>query len=148
MASKKAEKKDKAGVVPCRINKKGQVELLLITARVNPNTWIFPVGTVDPGESKREAAARECAEESGYKVVTGPKITKLDIPRNGRTDHFTFYLAQVTGKAQSYEKDRKRKWVSPEEALNRVTPVFRQVAYTAVAKLAAHSGTWLKEWKE
>ena len=60
--------RQKAGVVAYRYKNENEVEILLITARSSPSTWIFPVGTVKSGESLQETAARECLEESGYVV--------------------------------------------------------------------------------
>ena len=57
--------------MPYRTNKSGEIEILIITARTNRHSWIFPVGHLDPNESLQGAAARECAEESGYEVIPG-----------------------------------------------------------------------------
>lgn len=57
-----------AGVIPYRIEEgRGPVYLVLHSATVrNPRArWEFPKGGIEPGETPREAAAREFREETG-----------------------------------------------------------------------------------
>lgn len=83
----------KAGVVVYHHKINGEIEVLLITARTNPQSWIFPVGTVDPGETLQETAARECEEESGYIVEVGPKLGMIDLDKGDSIDRLTFFVA-------------------------------------------------------
>ena len=50
----------------------GDSEILLIKRashmRTYPNAWVLPGGQIDPGETPREAAARELQEETGLQV--------------------------------------------------------------------------------
>jgi len=39
-----------------------------------PGYWEFPGGKCEPGESPEDAAARECAEETGMAVAVGPRV--------------------------------------------------------------------------
>jgi 8-oxo-dGTP pyrophosphatase MutT (NUDIX family) len=118
----------------------GTLEILLITARRHPDSWIFPVGTVDPGETLQQAAARECAEESGYTVEVGSLLAEIIVPKeadqtpaSGTVDsqHFTFFAAQLTGELSTYETDRQRRWVSLPQLLACIAPVFARVARAA-----------------
>lgn len=118
------EVKEKAGVVIHRKNEYGKVEVLLISARKFKGSWVFPVGTVEKGETLREAAARECAEESGYIVKTGKEIGSELIGENGSKNRFTFYSAETTGRETEYENDRERLWVKLDELKERIAPVF------------------------
>ena len=127
--------KQKAGVVTYRKNEKSEIEYLLITSRKFPGTWVFPVGTVENGESLQKAAARECLEESGYIVDVGDEINALEIEQKNNISQFTFFLATVTGETDDYKKDRKRKWVSANELLNTITDVFLPVAEEGVKVL-------------
>ena len=136
----------KAGVVAWRRTNNGTLEILLITARRYPNSWIFPVGTVDRGETLEQAAARECAEESGYTVETGPLVAKIELPQESpntkeigtsSSQHFTFFAAQVTGELSTYETDRQRRWVPLSQLAESISPAFAPVARAAVAILSA-----------
>jgi bis(5'-nucleosidyl)-tetraphosphatase len=57
-----------AGVVPFRLARGGNPSYLLIHSAMvrNPNArWEFPKGGIEPGETPRQAAAREFREETG-----------------------------------------------------------------------------------
>jgi ADP-ribose pyrophosphatase YjhB (NUDIX family) len=47
-------------------------------------TWSLPGGRVEPGESPREAAAREVAEETGLAVEVGSLLGTVDLPSGYR----------------------------------------------------------------
>ena len=123
--------RQKAGVVAYRYKNENEVEILLITARSYPGTWIFPVGTVKSGESLQETAARECLEESGYVVSIGSVLEVVEIDEDDSIRQFTFFLAQVTGEVDDYETDRQRQWVSLSDLVSIVANIFSSVAKAA-----------------
>ena len=123
--------RQKAGVVAYRYKNENEVEILLITARSYPSTWIFPVGTVKSGESLQETAARECLEESGYVVSIGSVLEVVEIDEDDSIRQFTFFLAQVTGEVDDYETARQRQWVSLSDLVSIVANVFSSVAKAA-----------------
>ena len=127
----------KAGVVASRRTADGEIEVLVITARRRSHEWIFPVGTVDPGETLKQAAARECMEESGYTVRTGPLLKTLELDRKHGLRRFSFFAAHVTGEVDAYETDRRRRWVPLAQLVGTVTGAFSPVARAAVAHLSA-----------
>ena len=127
----------KAGVVASRRTADGEIEVLVITARRRPHEWIFPVGTVDPGETLEQAAARECMEESGYTVRTGSLLKTLELDRKHGPRRFSFFAAHVTGEADTYETDRRRRWVPLAQLVGTITKAFTPVARAAVVHLSA-----------
>lgn len=127
----------KAGVVAYRQEPDGTYAILIITARRQRDAWIFPVGTVDPGETLEQAAARECMEESGYTVRTGPLLKALDLAHKNGFRHFSFFAAQVTGEVDEYETDRRRRWVPLAQLVETVSEAFAPVARAALAHLSA-----------
>jgi len=126
----------KAGVVAYRYDKEGNIEVLLISSRKYPGTWVFPVGGIDQGETPEEAAKRECAEESGYIVEIGKELKTLSMDDQGKTARYTFFSAKVVEDTADYEKDRTRKWVTPSELESTLTEVFRPVAWEFFEKLS------------
>ena len=55
----------------------------------------LPGGAVDPGESCREAAAREAAEEGGLVLAEPPALFAVYMnPSGGRHDHVVLYVAR------------------------------------------------------
>lgn len=126
----------KAGIVPYRQTDAGECEILVITARKRPDSWIFPVGTVEIGESLEQAASRECQEESGYAVHTEALLKTLDLRQKNTIVRFTFFLAQVSGEVDEYETDRQRRWVPLTRLADTIAAVFVPVARAAVARLS------------
>jgi 8-oxo-dGTP diphosphatase len=62
--------------------------LLLIRRAHDPEAgrWSLPGGKVEPGETAREATAREVAEETGLDVVVGEEVGQVCRPApDGRT---------------------------------------------------------------
>ncbi len=127
----------KAGIVAYRRAAYASFEILIITARQHHDSWIFPVGTVDPGETLEQAAARECMEESGYTVETGPLLKVLELEGERKTNRFSFFAAQVTGEVAEYETDRQRRWVPLSELTDTVAEAFSPVARSAAKYLSS-----------
>lgn len=92
--------------------------------------WVTPGGGIDPGESERQAAVREVAEETGLQIsesdLIGPVARRL--VHHGYSDQVlaqeeTFFLVRVdafTPDQSSYTEEEKitlvdTRWWTPEE---------------------------------
>jgi len=117
----------KAGVVPYRKTDNG-IEVLMVSAKKHPGQWIFPVGTVEPGETPEQAAVRECEEESGYRVELGDRIGSVTMEKDDGTREFVFFSGKITGSTDDWEKDRERDFVPLDQIENKVATVFRPIA--------------------
>ncbi|HEY4488903.1 MAG TPA: NUDIX domain-containing protein [Candidatus Paceibacterota bacterium] len=70
-------------------------KILLVRLTYYPNSWTLPGGTVDKGETPREALIRECKEEVGI-VLEGPEhIGNLYIEQQYKKDTVSVFKAVV-----------------------------------------------------
>ncbi len=118
---------EKAGVVVRRPGEDGEDEVLIVSARRHPASWVFPAGTVEQGELPEQAAVRECEEESGYIVETGEKIGSVTVSESDWIKSFTFFSATVVGEVERKEKDRQLRWVKASSLEAEIAAVFAPV---------------------
>ena len=141
--------KEKAGAVVYKPGPGGEPLVLLVTARKVPGFWVFPVGSVDKGESLPEAAARECLEESGYRINIGEVLAEVnDTSDKGRPVRFTFYVATEHGEVETWEQDRERKWVPLSQAAALLPELFHSVARAAQEQLASSAASERQRLRE
>jgi len=118
------KRQNKAGIIATRKDVKGELQILIISSRKLPGSWVFPVGTVEKGESLKEAAKRECEEESGYIVDVGKRVGSVEIMDSSTVNKFTFFLGKVVDRNNEYEKDRKVLWVNISDSYEMISDPF------------------------
>ena len=111
-----------SAVIPYRITKSG-MEILLITSLRKKN-WIIPKGYVEYNLTPFESAKKEAYEEAG---VLGSNETiemgAFKIKKSVGTCWMKVYSMEVNEVLNDYPEmqNRKRKWFSPEEALEKIS---------------------------
>lgn len=81
--------------------------------------WEFPGGKIEPGESAREALARELAEELGIGVREASFWQSVDhpAPERGRRIRLHFFQVASFCGAPCPREGQLIRWLSPAEAL-------------------------------
>ncbi len=111
-----------SAVIPYRITKSG-MEILLITSLRKKN-WIIPKGYVEYNLTPFESAKKEAYEEAG---VLGSNETiemgAFKIKKPVGSCWMKVYSMEVHEVLNDYPEmqNRKRKWFSPEEALEKIS---------------------------
>ena len=95
----------------------GRVLLVLRGTEPEKGRWSVPGGSVEPGESLAEAAAREALEETGLHVEIGRELWSVEIPAgDGRTFEVHDFAATVIGGNLSPGDDAEdARWVTAVE---------------------------------
>ena len=120
--------------------------LQLLIIKDSYGNWGFPKGHIEEGESPPEGALRECREETGLqelRVVEHLGATDWYFRASGELvhkfcDHF-LVEAGPTEKAKPQVKEgiQACEWLTPDEALSRITySNARHVARLALARLS------------
>jgi len=112
---------EQAAALPYRV-RGGRVEIALVTSR-SGKRWVPPKGLIDPGESARDSASRECREEAG--LVGEPDaqpIGRYEYEKWGGTcvvDVFPMLVGEVYDDWPEHAF-RDRCWFPAEKAANQV----------------------------
>ena len=108
-----------SGAIIVRLDGK-EPKVLLVTAKRNPRSWIFPKGHIERGETAEDAALREAREEAGVVgTLIGPAgiLEYAFLGANARVEYF---LAEYTRESGPPEDGRSRAWCGLDEALERL----------------------------
>ncbi len=86
---------------------------VLVAQRSHPQQlagqWEFPGGKVELGESPRAGLVRECAEELGCTVITGPELGRQELHDRAILVLYQVVLAQGSAQPQPLEH-RELRW--------------------------------------
>ncbi len=97
-------------------------EVLLIQSRRYTTMrleWEIPAGRIEAGETKEDAARRECMEETGC-TVKDLKFLCVQSPTNGMSDHECYiFAAKVDVESMNFDENevKAKKWVSRNAVL-------------------------------
>jgi 8-oxo-dGTP pyrophosphatase MutT (NUDIX family) len=110
---------EQAGAIVVRPGKT-EPRILLVTARRNPDNWIFPKGHVEPGERLQDAAAREALEEAGIegKIAGAAGSLAFDLGSDSYRVHY--FVLTTTDLGEECE-GRRFRWCRYKQALRRLT---------------------------
>lgn len=117
------------GVIPCRPGEKG-FEYLLLLQRES-NTWSFPKGHQEMGETERETALREAWEETGCRAELWDgfrqEITYALKERKGQK-RVTLFLGRLEGELSlRREEIAASRWMNAEQALALLHKGYRPI---------------------
>lgn len=108
-----------AGGVVSRV-RGGVSELLLITARKRPESWVLPKGHLELGETPEQTAVREVAEEAGVAAEIVRFLADVDLPaspsRARRRVRF-FLMRALRQDVSSSCEGRRSQWLPLDQAL-------------------------------
>ncbi len=91
--------------------------ILVVSARRTPDTWIFPKGHIESGESAKAAAIRELREEAGIDAVPVANVGYSILHAKDTRILVDYVLAEYRSQVGS-EEMRDVRWCSFDEAMN------------------------------
>ena len=80
------------------------LEVLLLERADHPGFWQSVTGSQEAGETLRETAIREVAEETGLNVILGRPLTQARYDQRGRPKRVDYWLARsAPGNLDSFQ---------------------------------------------
>ncbi len=142
-------------VVAALIQREGR---LLVSQRENVLTgggfWEFPGGKVDPGETPRQALAREMIEELGIRVQVGPIMDAMVVEQFEKRVTLLFYHCRMEEGQTPQPLDGVAQflWKTPQELEPALfLPADRQMIGRIAARgdaFLAHTAALWREWED
>ncbi|WUS95022.1 NUDIX hydrolase [Kribbella sp. NBC_00709] len=94
--------------------------------------WELPGGMIDPGESAREAAVRELAEESGQRAdsLELAGVAKIRVAPDDRLEYLAIYRGRLASPQPFTPNDEMSDavWWNPTEPLTDLFPIDAALA--------------------
>jgi 8-oxo-dGTP diphosphatase len=119
VAKRKGARFEQAGAIVVRPGK-GEPRILLVTARRNPNNWIFPKGHIEEGETRKDAALREAREEAGIDGTVAGSAGSMRFVFGSNQYHVHYFI--VTSSSTGEEREGRRlRWCRYKQAVRRLT---------------------------
>ena len=105
------------GGVVWRRDARGEVEVLVVH-RPRYDDWSLPKGKCDAGESYRDAAVREVAEETGSTCRVGPELPDVRyLDHRGRAKRSRYWaMEHVSGHFEPNDEVDEVRWLVPAAA--------------------------------
>jgi phosphohistidine phosphatase len=130
---------NQSSVIPYRL-RDGKPEILLIGSSQQKH-WVVPKGIHEPGLTAQESAAREALEEAGIEgTVSASALGSYDYKKWGascRVDVYAMEVTRILPEEEWEERHRRREWVTPEAAAQRLR---REMLAPLVHALATRLG--------
>jgi putative (di)nucleoside polyphosphate hydrolase len=129
----------------------GEDRLLICERQDHPESWQFPQGGVDKGETLEEALVREMDEELGlepgqFDVIKQRGGYRYQFPEGQRRfrryvgQEQTYFLCRLLVPDTCFQLDKHKpefvrwRWIRPEEFDLRWLPAFKRHVYRAVLR--------------
>lgn len=126
-----------AGGVVYRRTGAGDLEFLVVTAKIAREDWVWPKGHIERGERAEEAAVREVAEEAGVRARPVRRLADVERVVKSTPQRIRFFVMEATGVVAA-DEGRDVAWLSPAAAQARLTyPDAKALVSQAVAALEA-----------
>jgi 8-oxo-dGTP pyrophosphatase MutT (NUDIX family) len=110
---------EQAGAIVVRPGK-DEPRVLLVTARRNPDNWIFPKGHIEEGETRKDAAVREAREEAGVDGRVAGRAGSMSFVF-GDNRYRVHYFVVTTDDPGKEREGRRLRWCRYKQALRRLT---------------------------
>jgi len=118
-AKRRSRVVEQAGAIVVRAGRVGP-RILLVTARRNPDNWIFPKGHIEDGETRRDAAIREALEEAGVDgdIAAAAGSSSFDFGSSRYRVHYYVVITEDRGKER---EGRRLRWCGYKQALKKLS---------------------------
>ena len=104
----------RAGALVYR-NDGNAIRYLTVSAKADPDCFIFPQGHIEPGELAEETARREAREESGMEIEVGENLGFYFYESDRDIYRTDIYLASLVSEGSTREP-RQVKWIAYEDS--------------------------------